>query len=64
MQKPKKCCLSYSQLVFTMEFMISYSLNVLPSFQLQRVALVISVLLFMMHSWVSVQQNRQTQEKD
>ena len=42
MQKPKKCCLSYSQLVFTMEFMISYSLNVLPSFQLQRVALVIS----------------------
>ena len=60
MQKFKKCGFSHSQIVFTMEFLISYSLNVLPSFHLQRVGLVISVGLFFMHSWISIRRNRQS----
>lgn len=64
MQKLKKCGFSHSQIVFTMEFLISYSLNVLPSFHLQRVGLVISVGLFFMHSWISIRRNRQSAVRD
>lgn len=56
----RKCYITYSQIVFTMEFLISYSLNVLPVFQLQRLGLIITPVLFIAHAWVSLQHNRQT----
>ena len=64
MQMLKRCGFSYSQVVFTMEFLISYSLNVLPSFQLQRLGLIISLGLFFMHSWISIRRNRQSTVRD
>ena len=64
MQKLKRCGFSYSQIVFTMEFLISYSLNVLPSFHMQRLGIIISVGLFFMHSYISIRRNRQAAVRD
>lgn len=52
-----KSFISYSQLTFTMEFLISYCLNVLPSLNLQRVGVVTSLVLFLAHSFVSIRHN-------
>lgn len=52
-----KNLISYSQLMFTMEFLISYCLNVLPSFNLQKVGVVVSAVLFVTHALVSIRHN-------
>lgn len=52
-----KGIISYSQLIFTMEFLMSYCINVLPMLNLQRIGVVSSLVLFFVHSFVSIRHN-------
>lgn len=64
MRKFTKCYFNYSQLMFTMEFLISYCLNVLPTFNLQRIGVVVSLALFVVHALFSAHHNQSTMESE
>lgn len=55
---------SYSQLIFTMEFLISYCLNALPVFQLQKLGVIASVVLFLVHAFISICHNLKTEKRN